>query len=111
MRKSGRAKLEWVVPGDALGSTIEPPRPRPSALKEPSPEGLVLDLKADQICGRMECPEIAICGRLPVGKGFLDGNAVLVGAAICPACCCGALRWPLAIMLSADQVPVKNTQS
>ena len=59
MRKSGRAKLEWVVPGDALGSTIEPPRPRPSELKEPSPEGLVLDLKADQICGRMECPEIA----------------------------------------------------
>ena len=53
----------------------------------------------------------SICGRLPVGKGFLDGDAVLVGAAICPAFECGALRWPLAIMLSADQVPVKSTQS
>ena len=28
----------------------------------------------------------AMCGRLPVGKGFLDGDAVLVGAAMCPAC-------------------------
>ncbi len=54
---------------------------------------------------------IAICGRLPVGKGFLDGDAVLVGAAICPACLCGTDRWPLAIMLSADQVPVISTQS
>ena len=27
-----------------------------------------------------------MCGRLPVGKGFLDGDAVLVGAAMCPAC-------------------------
>jgi len=68
-------------------------------------------VKADAKTGPSERPFVAICGRLPVGKGFLDGNAVLVGAAICPACCCGALRWPLAIMLSADQVPVKNTQS
>ncbi len=35
---------------------------------------------------------IAICGRLPVGKGFLDGDAVLVGAAICSACLCAAAR-------------------
>jgi len=41
----------------------------------------------------------------------LDGDAVLVGAAICPAFGCGTVRWPLAIMLSADQVPVKSTQS
>jgi hypothetical protein len=55
--------------------------------------------------------ETLICGRLPVGKGILDGYAALVGAAICPAFGCGALRWPLAIMLSADQVPVKTSQS
>ena len=42
---------------------------------------------------------LAICGRLPVGKGILDGDAVLVGAAICSACCCGTLhgRWPYPI--------------
>jgi hypothetical protein len=61
--------------------------------------------------GALAQPLVAICGRLPVGKGFFDGDAVLVGAAICPACCRGTLRWPLAIMLSADQVPVKSTQS
>ena len=55
--------------------------------------------------------QLAICGRRPVGKGIFDGPAVLVGAAICPAFRCGALRMPLAIMLSADQVPVKCTQS
>ena len=54
---------------------------------------------------------VAICGRLRIGKGFLDGDAVLVGAAICPASLCGAVTWPLAIMLSADRVPVKCTQS
>jgi len=67
--------------------------------------------KADAACQGLSGPLIAICGRLPVGKGILDGDAVLVGAAICPAFGCGARRWPLAIMLSADQVPVKNTQS
>jgi hypothetical protein len=56
-------------------------------------------------------PRLAICGRLPVGKGFLDGHAVLVGATICPAFGYGALRWPLAILLSADQVPVETSQS
>ena len=55
---------------------------------------------------RLVTDPLTICGWLPVGKGFLDGDAVLVGAAICPAFVCGALRWPLAIMLSADQVPV-----
>jgi hypothetical protein len=52
----------------------------------------------------------AMCGRLPVGEGFLDGGATLVGAAMCPAGWCGA-TWPLALMLSADQVPVKSTHS
>ncbi len=28
---------------------------------------------------------LAMCGRLPVGKGCFDGNAKLVGAAMCPA--------------------------
>jgi hypothetical protein len=65
------------------------------------------DATADPSFGRL----IAICGRLPVGKGFFDGKAVLVGAAICPAFGCGTLRWPLAIMLCADQVPVKTSQS
>jgi len=41
----------------------------------------------------------------------LDDDTELVGAAMCSACLCGADLWPLAIMLSADQVPVKNTQS
>jgi hypothetical protein len=52
-----------------------------------------------------------MCGRLPVGKDYFDGNAELVGAAMCPACLCGTVEWPLAIMLSADQVPFNNTQS
>lgn len=30
---------------------------------------------------------------------------------MCPAFGCGARRWPLAIMLSADRVPVKSTRS
>ncbi len=32
------------------------------------------------------CLFVAMCGRLPVGKGFLDGDAELVGAAMCSAC-------------------------
>jgi hypothetical protein len=32
------------------------------------------------------CLLVAMCGRLPVGKGCFDGNAVLVGAAMCSAC-------------------------
>jgi hypothetical protein len=52
-----------------------------------------------------------MCGWLPVGKGFFDGDASLVGAAMCPACLRGTDIGPLAIMLSADQVPVTNTQS
>jgi Fe2+ transport system protein B len=46
----------------------------------------------------------------PLARVFCDGDARLVGAAMCPACGCGA-RWPLAIMLSADRVPVKSTHS
>ena len=67
--------------------------------------------KAEVFQGVAKSPLIAMCGRLPVGKGFLDGYAELVGAAMCPACLCGAVIWPLAIMLSADQVPIKSTQS
>ncbi len=66
--------------------------------------------KADINQGVGMSPLIAMCGRLPVGKGFFDGDAELVGAAMCPACLCGAVIWPLAIMLSADQVPIKSTQ-
>ena len=33
-----------------------------------------------------EWPVLAMCGRLPFGKGFLDGDAALVGAAMGPAC-------------------------
>jgi hypothetical protein len=36
---------------------------------------------------------------------------VLVGAAMCSACLCGLVPWPLAIMLSADWVPVISTRS
>jgi len=34
-----------------------------------------------------------MCGRLPVGKGFFDGDTELVGAAMCPACLCGTVTW------------------
>ena len=67
--------------------------------------------KADANHGLTEGPFVAMCGRLPVGKGFFDGDTELVGAAMCPACLCGTVTWPLAIMLSADQVPIKSTQS
>ena len=56
-------------------------------------------------------PLIAMCGRLPFGKDYFDVDAELVGAAMCSACLCGTVTCPLAIMLSADQVPVKSTQS
>jgi hypothetical protein len=46
-----------------------------------------------------------------LARDLLNGDAELVGAAMCPACLCGADLWPLAIMLSADQVPVNSTQS
>ena len=29
---------------------------------------------------------LAMCGRLPVGRGIRDSDAILVGAAMCPAC-------------------------
>ena len=67
--------------------------------------------KADLFDCLAKNPLIAMCGRLPVGKGFFDGDTELVGAAMCPACLCGTVTWPLAIMLSADQVPIKSTQS
>src|ERR1700710_2235755 len=50
-----------------------------------------------------------MCGRLRVGKDFLH-VAGLVGAAMCSAFRCGS-HGPLAIMPSADQVPVNNTHS
>ena len=48
---------------------------------------------------------------LLVGKGFLDSIMMLVGAAVCPAFWSAALRWTLAIMLSADQGLIKTSQS
>lgn len=37
----------------------------------------------------------AMCGRRPVGKGFVDADAMLVGAAMSSTCRCGAHgRWP-----------------
>ena len=50
-----------------------------------------------------------MCGRLLVGKGY-HHVAGLVGAAMCPAFN-WRFSWPLAIMPSADQVPVKSTHS
>ena len=53
----------------------------------------------------------AICGRLAVGKGFL----IFFRTAGRSCHLCGLflrhVRWPLAIMLSADRVPVKSTRS
>jgi hypothetical protein len=45
----------------------------------------------------------------PLARVLFDGDARLVGAAMCPAYWCGT-TWPLAIMLSAE-VPVKTTHS
>ncbi len=42
--------------------------------------------KADVPATWLGSPLLAMCGRLPVGKGFFDGDAELVGAAMCPAC-------------------------
>ena len=41
----------------------------------------------------------------------IERSARLVGAAMCSACLRGAVSWPLALMLSADPVPVKSTRS
>jgi hypothetical protein len=36
-----------------------------------------------------------LCGRPPIGKGFLSASATLVGAAMCPTCLRGTYRrWP-----------------
>ena len=51
-----------------------------------------------------------MCGRLPVGKGFLE---VMHGWSELPCVRpvdAALFAWPLAIMLSADRVPVKSTQ-
>lgn len=52
-----------------------------------------------------QLPLGAMCERLPAGKGFSEGDARLVGAAMCAACGCGAFLWPLAIMLFARSGP------
>ena len=51
-----------------------------------------------------------MCGRRLIGKSFLDVAAALVG--------CGHVSglfvrrgWPLALMLSADRVPIASTHS
>jgi hypothetical protein len=45
-----------------------------------------------------------MCGRLSVGKSYLDVLSILVGAAMCSTCWCGT-HWPLAIMPSAKLGP------
>ena len=55
-------------------------------------------------------PLCAMCGRLRVGKGFFEryrsaGRSCHVFGLLMRHC-----SWPLAIMLSADRVPVKNTR-
>ena len=42
--------------------------------------------EAAVLAKRRSILELAICGRLPVGKGFFNGDAELVGAAICSTC-------------------------
>ena len=51
-----------------------------------------------------------VCGRPPIGKGFLSASATLVGAAMCPACFVRHIG-PLAIMPSAYQVPTRSSHS
>ncbi len=41
---------------------------------------------ADGIELTTEWSVLAMCGRLPIGTGFFDGDATLVGAVMCPAC-------------------------
>src|ERR1035441_4859913 len=64
---------------------------------------------ADKMLQCRECPLCAMCGRLRVGKGFLH---------VCSIGRCSHVfgllvrhAWPLAIMPSADQVPVISTHS
>ena len=67
--------------------------------------------KADVDLSRQLCPLITMCGRLPVGKGFFT---VMQSWSVLPCVrpvCAALLLGPLAIMLSADQVPIKSTQS
>ena len=51
-----------------------------------------------------------LCGRPPIGKGFLSASATLVGAAMCPACFVRHIE-PLATMPSAYQVPTRSSHS
>jgi len=70
----------------------------------------VIPPKADIKRHRLECLLSAMCGRLRVGKGFFErlrtaGRSCHVFGLLMRHC-----SWPLAIMLSADRVPVKSTR-
>jgi hypothetical protein len=44
---------------------------------------------AMRVNARRDRRKSTLCGRLPVGKGFLGASAMLVGAAMCPTYFCG----------------------
>src|SRR5665811_411961 len=74
-----------------------------------SPGALRYAPNSDRFLRRSEMTLCAMCGRLRVGKGFLH---------VCSIGRCSHVfgllvrhTWPLAIMPSADQVPVKSTHS
>jgi hypothetical protein len=53
-----------------------------------------------------------MCGRRLIDKSFFTLMQHWSGAVMCPACWCGADgRWPLALMLCADKVPIESTHS
>src|SRR5665811_2346538 len=56
-----------------------------------------------------DCPLCAMCGRLRVGKDFL--HVCSIGRCSHVFGLLARHTWPLAIMPSADQVPVKSTHS
>jgi len=67
------------------------------------------DPKADELLRANELSRRAMCGRLRIGKDFLHAYSIgrsshVFGLRVRHA-------WPLAIMPSADQVPVKNSHS
>jgi hypothetical protein len=62
------------------GMSGMPPQPD---ISEGVPEaGAIPDVDQTLLSG----PNLAMCGRLPVGKEFLDVDAVWSSAAMCPAC-------------------------
>ena len=93
-----------MAPMAGIEAGPTPPWP-PSPLEPLSRSGLAQYCFCD-ICPWSDVRNGVMCGRRLIGKDFFDVCAALVGSCVRPLM---RLGWPLALMLSADQVPIVRT--